>query len=58
MAKMYLEINNDEERAEREAEAYHGFKSIDDVDEYENYTTNSSGDRVRLGHDETYWIEV
>ena len=57
-AQDVLDDMNDEERAEREVEAYHGFKSIDDVDEYQNFTTTSFGDRVRLDHDESYWFEV
>lgn len=57
-AQDVLDDMNDDERAEREVEAYHGFKSIDDVDEYENNTFNSFGDLVRLGHDESYWFEV
>lgn len=57
-AQDVLDDMSDEEREEREIEAYHGFKSIDDVDDYENFTSPLFGDRVRLGHDETYWFEV
>lgn len=57
-AQDVLDDMNDEVRAEREVTVFHGFKSIDDVDEYENTTFNSFGDRVRLGHDESYWFEV
>lgn len=57
-AQDVLDDMSDEEKAEREVEAYHGCKSIDDVDYYTNTLDNSFGDRVRLGHDESYWFEV
>ncbi len=57
-AQDVLDDMSDEEKAEREIEAYHGFKSIDDVDEHENFTSLLFGDRVRIGHDEIYWLEV
>ena len=57
-AQDFLDDMNDEERAEREVKAFHGFQTIDEVDDYENFTDNSFGDHVRLGHDESYWFEV
>lgn len=57
-AQDVLDDMNDEERAEREIAVFHGFQTINDVDGYVNFTYNSFGDRVRLGHDEAFWLEV
>lgn len=57
-AQDVLDDMDDEEKTAREVEAYHGCKSIDDVDYHVNFLDNCFGDHVRLGHDETYWLEV
>lgn len=57
-AQDVLDNMSDEEREESEIAAYHGFKSIDDVNNHENFERSSSGDRVRRRCDDTLWLEV
>lgn len=62
-AEEFLDDMNEEEMEEREVKEYKGCMNIGEVDEIVNYTTDYNTDitgntKVRLGHDESFWVEV
>lgn len=57
-AQDFIDDMNDEESAERIVEQYSGAMTIDEIDNYVNYTYNTFGDHVRIGHDESCWYEI
>lgn len=57
-AQDFIDDMSDEESAERIVEQYSGAMTIDEIDNYVNYTYNTFGDRVPVGHDESHWYEI
>jgi hypothetical protein len=51
------EIGFDPDYGFRRVDEYSGY-TLDDIDDLANYETNSFGDRVPIGHDNTSWVEV